>query len=860
MKIKKLASVLKITFIAIVFMQLGVMLFMGLDVGISADENRHIQQAEKVYNFYKTKGEDKSALESTGIDPMQFNGQSFDNVMYLLTKTFKVKKYMEMRHFFNALLGWFIVLITGLIAKKFWGYKGAILAVVLLFISPRFLGHAMNNNKDIPFAFGFILSFYGILLFLRELPKIKITTILILIAGIAYAISIRLAGILSIGFLGLFSVIFYFIQKPIKRPFAKNKRKILVKFLIFIPIIIVAGYALGIIFWPYMIAAPISNFKVVLEAMSAHPVKLNQLFNGEIYQSDSLPSEYTIVYILYTYPLFVLAGMTAFVFLFPFRVKREEWVNQFAVFFAFVFVVVWMSLKNSNIYGGIRHLLFIYPLAIVLAVIGFRYLSELLSRSKYKLVQLTPFILLFLLALNPVKHIVKNYPYSYVYFNELSGGTQNAALNFETDYFQHSLKNATNWLINNELVKVGNNDTIKIATNDAFNVGYYINDTTNKINVEYTRYYDKYSKYWEYGIFYCDYIAPVQLKNKLWPPIGTIHTEDVDGFPIAAVVKRASFDDYKGFKALKENKVNEAKDYFTSYLALDPENEEVLEGMAQAYFMERNMDKVNELADSSLKSNPRQVGALYLKAASLNYLKKYDEALIFAQKCEDVQESLAEAFFQKGISLKYINRPNEAIAEFLAAIARKNDYYDAYMQIGEIYINYKKYNDAIEKMYSKALAIKENDFFATIFTAKCYHFLNNNAKAYEIINSIAQNQQNNFEVVKLKCRLDIDYRNYGEAARYLNMTRNIQTNSDLFLIRALYSYAVNNISLAETMAEKAVELDNLNNEAKEFLQKIRTSNTSANNSAVDKSQPSVMTKKEDSKNAKNKVDLFDFDK
>ena len=42
------------------------------------------------------------------------------------------------------------ILVSGLIAKKEWGYKGAIITIIFLFISPRFIGHSLNNNKDIP--------------------------------------------------------------------------------------------------------------------------------------------------------------------------------------------------------------------------------------------------------------------------------------------------------------------------------------------------------------------------------------------------------------------------------------------------------------------------------------------------------------------------------------------------------------------------------------------------------------------------------------------------------------------------------------------------------------------------------------
>ncbi|NQU52005.1 MAG: hypothetical protein HQ522_05655, partial [Bacteroidetes bacterium] len=688
----------KFIFVTLIFIQLASMLIMSQDVGISADENRHSIQAEKVYNYYASKGEDKSALENTGRDPMQFNGQSFDNLMFVFEKVFKVEKVMEMRHFFNAIFGWLILLITGLLAKRYWGYKAAILAIVLLYISPRFLGHALNNNKDIPFAFGFLLSTLGALRFIQELPKVKTSTIIILISGIAFSISIRIAGILSIGFLGLFCGFKYLFTKPYLSLFKKDKLQILKKIIIYIPIISIASYGLGILFWPYLFENPVKGFIEVLNATETHPIALNQLFNGETILSTNLPSNYVTTYILKTYPSFIFIGILLSFVLIPFRWKTENLSVFFYYIFAATFVIAWMSFKNSNIYGGIRHLLFIYPIVILLSVNGFVSLQSLMNKSKQKALKYVPLLLILLGATHPLIHIVKNYPYSYIYFNEIAGGVKNNFDKFETDYFQHSLRHASKWLLENELSPSQRKDTsqVKVISNDAHNAGYYLKPEKNRIDVEYSRYYEKHQKDWDYAIFYCAYITPSQLKNNLWPPKGTIHTEDVDGFPIAAVVKRISHEDFKGFEALKTSKTKEAKQHFKAFLELYPTNEEVLEGYSRALLNERKPDSTIIYADSSLLYNPRQIGALFLKASALNVKKEYNKAATVCDEMFLIKESFPEAHYQKGLALKSLNKPNEALKEFHLAASYKKEYYGAYMQIGEIYTNYKKYNNAIE--------------------------------------------------------------------------------------------------------------------------------------------------------------------
>lgn len=812
----------KIIFGTILFIQLVSMLIMSQDVGISADESRHYKQAQNVYNYYKSGGEDKAALENTGRDPMQYNGQSFDNAMYFLEATFDVENNMEMRHFFNALIGWLILLITGLIARELWGYEGAILAIILLFISPRFIGHALNNNKDIPFAFGFILCFYGMLTFFRDMPKPKITSIIWITLGIAFAISIRLAGLLNIAFLGLFSAIYFFIQKPYFKFLKKEKLNTLKKLILIVPLLATVGYFLGILLWPFMMEAPIKNIKVLLDATASHPVSLNQLFEGELIQSKVIPHYYSLKYFLLSYPLVIIVGMAMSAILLPFNIKKENLFNYFILTFAFIFVFAWMSFKNSNYYGGIRHLLFIYPLAICLSVLGFKFLHNLAKAQKQKWIKWAPLVLVLALGIHPIVHLIKNYPYSYIYFNELSGGINKVSDKYETDYFQHSLKHATQWFVENELPKLPvDSNKIKLVTNDNFNTAYYLRGVSDKVESNYTRYYDKSKKNWDYAIFYCAYITPSQITNKLWPPKGTIHTENVDGFPIAAVVKRISHEDIKGFTAMKENKIDEAKHHFKNLLEVYPENEEVLEGYARALLIENKLDSTLIYADSAIYYNPRQAGAFLLKSSALNTKRKYAEALKASDEALKIKENFGEAHFQKGLVLNNMNKPNEAIKEFQNATAYKKEYYPAFMQIGATLINYRQYKEALN-IYNQVFKFKKNDVYATIYSAKCYSLLNNNIKAEELLRSLPAINQNNLEVVKIKSRICMNKNDMHTAARLINMARKISNNADLFVVRAIFVMKQNKNDLTKEYLNKAIKLDGTNQEAKALLNSLQT--------------------------------------
>ena len=828
----------KISFIGILLVQLIVMLWMSQGVGISADESRHIAQAEKVYNYFKTNGEDKSALEKTGLDPMQYNGQTFDNIMYWITRKFEVGNYIEMRHFFIALIGWLTILITGLLAKKIYNYEAAILAVLLLFISPRFLGHSLNNNKDIPFALGFVLSIYGMIGFLQILPKISYKNLVFVTLGIAIAVSIRIAGILAIALFGLYSAVFYLTQKPWFRLFEKNKVKLLKKLLLVVPAVAVVGYFLGIAYWPFMLEDPIKNIKVVLEATSSHPIGLSQLFEGQLILSTKIPWYYTLRYLSISYPLVILAGIVLALVLAPFVLKRNKLFMFFEIGFAFLFVFFWMSYNTTNFYGGIRHLLFIYPIGVCFAVFGFMFLKELATKMPQKWIVYLPYTFIILLSLNPVLHLIRNYPYSYVYYNQLAGGVKNASDKYETDYFQHSLRHATEWFITNELPKYERDTSkIKIATNDNFNTGYYLRHVLDKVDYNYVRYYEKSREDWDYAIFYCGYITPEQITKKLWPPKGTIHTEEVDGFPIASVVKRISNEDYNGYQALLKGNQGEAEEHFRNFLKVYPENEEAWQGLAQVKMNKRQYDSTIVYADKSLEYNPRQIVAALLKASAQNSTKQYKNALKTSNEILEIKDDFGDAHFQKAYALKYLGQANDALKEFQLAIAYNKGLTASNYQAAEILSNYKNYKKAIE-IYAKILEERPNDFVATIFSARNYYLIGDVPKAKQILAGIPQNLQNRLETVALKCRIAIDEKDLQSASNYLRMAQNIQNYGDLFVLRARYIMASqNNKQAAVNELKKGKEVDPVNREIQDLLASLEREPAQIANQSLQSRQP-----------------------
>ncbi|MBK8514720.1 MAG: hypothetical protein IPL55_00085 [Saprospiraceae bacterium] len=54
--------------------------------------------------------------------------------------------------------------------------------------------------------------------------------------------------------------------------------------------------------------------------------------------------------------------------------------------------------------------------------------------------------ILALTLIHPLRHILRNHPFEYLYYNELVGGTGGAYSNYELDYSLNSLKQGSTWL------------------------------------------------------------------------------------------------------------------------------------------------------------------------------------------------------------------------------------------------------------------------------------------------------------------------------------------------------------------------------------------------------------------------------
>ncbi|MCF8296935.1 MAG: hypothetical protein K9J13_05250, partial [Saprospiraceae bacterium] len=607
-----------------------IMVSISSDYGISNDEPLHHLHGKLIYNYYFN-GDSTASLcpiDSSGkivqtfapkvdenIKGMNFFGGFFDFVVAIGNNLFPNKGEYELRHLINALFGFLCILFIGLLAKEFADWKAAILTLLFAILTPRLFGHSFNNPKDIPFAAFYIIAIYQIVLLLKELPKFKIKRIIFLILAISISIAIRVSGLLLIFYLFIFVFIYWLIPVIKERSLSTHINKG-VRLGIFTMGIGIIAYLMTAIFWPYMqtdIFAPI----IVLSKVSNFEVfNSHELFNGKWINAWEIPWYYIPKWIIITVPLFILTGL--FLIILPYfqkriNIKGIDLIPFSFLFFTIIFLILFVIFKNSNVYNGVRHLLFVFPPLIVCSALAWDYLLKILKPSIFYFTTIA-FLALFLIQ--PFVWMIANHPYQSMYFSPAIGGNEGAFKKYETDYWGLSTKEAIKWINDSCEIPDGKQSiAIKMFYGEGIKVSYYT-ENLPKLDFIPGNGVDN----WDYEIVYT---AAAKFNNDLifnWPPEGTVHEIKAGGSPLCAIVKN----NYQNKKLALEEEVKR-----------NPTSINLIQLSLQQY-SEGNYTGCIISCKKVLELEPQNVTALNNICSAYNAMKMYDLAEIFCQKAIEI--------------------------------------------------------------------------------------------------------------------------------------------------------------------------------------------------------------------------------
>lgn len=304
--------------------------------------------------------------------------------------------------------------------RKRWG----ILAVLMVFLHPRFFAEAFFNNKDVLMLSATCICMWLGICFVE---KKDWKTSILWGASVAFCTNLRIIG-------GLYAAVFgcIYLVEYIREGIRDYKRlwggvaAILSMIVVFILITPATWYGL-----PEYIVYTIGN-AAGFTRWDNWVLYMGELYN---YQLRPLPWHYLLVYAAITMPVGILiAVLCGQAFLFWHMIQGIRRKNSGADRKKYIYAygsIIWIPMvffivKSSNIYNGWRHFYFIYPSMVLLGILALHATEERFKKIKKGLwaaVLVQGIVCVWLLS--------SGHPLQFTYFNSLAG--RNVEKDYELD-------------------------------------------------------------------------------------------------------------------------------------------------------------------------------------------------------------------------------------------------------------------------------------------------------------------------------------------------------------------------------------------------------------------------------------------
>jgi hypothetical protein len=422
-----------------------------------------VQRDIGIVNFKYLSQGDKTLV--TNVE--RYHGPAFELLLFTLelglNALFSREAYIDtqvlylMRHLVTFFMFFASVVLFHLLCRhRFQSWKIGLLGSLFLICSPRIFAHAFYNSKDLPFMSMFIISVYTLIKFLDKKTLLR-AFFHALACG--FLLGIRVMGIL-VPCLTIFLVIIELISERVSLRIKIRKwiPYTLVYFILFV--------LFAMLFWPILMEGPVFHFIEGFKDNARHIWTediLKVLYFGDYIKCTNVPWHYTLVWIgMTTPPLYLVLFLIGFVVSVAFIIKNltgfplKDWIKQDFIFLTwFLLPLLAVMILHSVLYDGYRHMFFIYPALILIAIRGFVFLIEIIQKKGGRRFQDTAAIIICIIVISSVTStllfMVRYHPYQNVYFNRFAGkNTATIKKKFELDYWGLSYRKALEYILKND--------------------------------------------------------------------------------------------------------------------------------------------------------------------------------------------------------------------------------------------------------------------------------------------------------------------------------------------------------------------------------------------------------------------------
>jgi tetratricopeptide (TPR) repeat protein len=436
----------------------GVIVWTFGDYGVTPDERHHVAYGESVVLWYTTGFQERRIF--TWADVWLYGG-FYDTLVHLMTRVSPLDLY-DTRHLCNAFVGLLGVWIAYRLGSLFGSRWIGLLAAVFLILTPRYYGHAFNNNKDIPFAVLYLWSVFWQIKVLWVLPRVPWRWVIItgLVTGLT--MGIRVGGVLLVGYAGLFWGLWYFLYWKRER----GALGVLIKdYVLRLGLMFVIAYGVMLVFWPWAQTDPLRHPLKALTVFSQFPGGHLNFFEGAYFHSYEIPWYYAPKWLLLTLPEFVWVGLLCGMGLMVYRKYNFLSLQTGFLGFAALFPLFYLMVAGTPLYNATRHFMFVVPPLVVLAGYGFLGVFYLLEH-KWRIGLCG---VVGVMVLVTASDMVRLHPFQTTFFNRsVGGGLWGGVSVYDTDNYNNGYKQGALWLMDH--VEKTDSDPIRVAGGAALDV------------------------------------------------------------------------------------------------------------------------------------------------------------------------------------------------------------------------------------------------------------------------------------------------------------------------------------------------------------------------------------------------------
>ena len=417
------------------------------DFGPTYDEGVQARYGELALRYFETGGEDRSCNEYMDL---RFYGPLFEMIPALVYGVGEAgvsgssSKY-DTRHLFMGLLAVLSLPAVWLYGRLFGDPRIAAFSLLAVATMPRLCGHAFNNSKDTSFVVVVLWFMYAVAaLFIGA--RIRWRAVVVCGVAMGLALCSRPGGFPVFAvFLAAGAAIWLLAREhgEGEADLWGAVRQLLPRMLVVL-----------LIAWPIMVAPwPWAHESVLLHPLEAMRVAAKfastvlVLFEGSVIQSDNLPWNYVAKHVLIVTPPTVLS-LALLGLILGVRTQMVAWRSAEARMITLTQVwlllpIALFALVRPNVYGGMRHFLFVLPPLGVLAAYG---AARVVRAVRSPGARSVAWAALFVVLCLPLRDVVRLHPYQMTYYNALVGGIEGASDDYWTDYSMTSYREAIGWV------------------------------------------------------------------------------------------------------------------------------------------------------------------------------------------------------------------------------------------------------------------------------------------------------------------------------------------------------------------------------------------------------------------------------